>query len=657
MTDQRGNLGVAIAHLERLLATNPVMAEAQAREILKVVPSEAKTLLLLSAALRAQGKFDDAVKILDNPALLRIDQAVLDYERALAYARGGHPQEAIEALKHVVKRAADHPAAWRLMGDQYILLGDLAGADYAYLHHVDAAVGDRRMIEAAAALYDNKLADAEAALRTQLKAFPTDIAAIRMLAEVAARLERYDESERLLARALSLAPSFDAARSNFVTVLHRQNKAAEALSEIDILLKRHPGHAGYRNQQAVVLARLGESARAEELYRGVLKDVPNQPKIWMSFGHTLKTAGKHAEAVEAYRQSVRQQPSLGEAWWSLANLKTFRFGDDDVAAMTHALARADLSAEDRLHLDFALGKAFEDRFEYETSFTHYERANALRRTMLDYDADKVSEHKDTLKRVLTEEFFASRRDGGCEASDPIFIVGLPRAGSTLVEQILASHSSIEGTMELPDIFSMVGRLKDAAAKPFYPDVLAAMTPEERRQLGEEYLARTRIHRKLGRAHFIDKMPNNFLQIGFIAQILPKAKIIDVRRHPMACGFSCFKQHFARGQGFTYSLSDIGRYYADYVELMAHYDAVLPGRIHHIQYEDLVADLESNVRRLLTYCGLAYEEDCLRFYQNDRIVRTASSEQVRMPIFSDALEHWRHYEKWLEPLRKALGTAP
>ena len=656
MTDQRGNLGVAIAHLERLLTSNPAMAEAQAREILKVVPGEAKTLLLLSAALRAQGKFDEAIKVLDNPILIRIDQAVLDYERALGHARGGHPKEAIEALKRVVKLVVHHPAAWRLMGDQYILIGDVAGADDAYLHHVDAAVSDRRMIEAASALHDNKLPDAETILRTLLKAFPTDITAIRMLAEIAARLERYDEAERLITRALTLAPSFDAARSNLVTVLHRQNRADEALTQLDVLLKRHPQHAGYRNQQAVVLARLGESARAVELYRGVLKDVPNQPKIWMSFGHTLKTAGNQAEAIEAYRQSVRQQPSLGEAWWSLANLKTFMFGDDDIAAMTHALAGAALSAEDRLHLDFALGKAFEDRQEYETSFTHYERANALRRTMLDYDADKVSEHKDTLKRVLTKEFFASDAQGGCEAPDPIFIVGLPRAGSTLVEQILASHSMVEGTMELPDIFSMVGRLKDAAGKPFYPDVLAALTPAERTALGEEYLSRTRIHRKLGRPLFIDKMPNNFLQIGFIAEILPKAKIIDVRRQPMACGFSCFKQHFARGQGFTYSLSDIGRYYADYIELMAHFDAVLPGRIHHIQYEALVADLETNVRGMLDYCGLAYEENCLRFYQNDRIVRTASSEQVRMPIFSDALEHWRHYEKWLEPLRKALEPA-
>jgi len=654
--DQRGNLATAIAHLEHLLAANPALAEAQAREILKVVPDEAKTLLLLAAALRAQGQFDEAIKTLENPALGRLAPAVAEYERGVSYARAGRHKEAIQALQRLLRHLPDHPMAWRLLGDQYTLLGDRDGADSAYLHHVNASVHDRRMMEAAKALYDNRVPEAEQILRAQLKAFPTDIAAIRMLAEIAARLERYEEAEKLLHRAITLAPSFDAARSNLATVLHRQNKSVEALAEIGILLQRHPEHAGYRNQQAATLARLGETARAIALYKSVLQEVPNQPKIWMSYGHTLKTAGQQSEAIDAYREAVKQQPGLGEAWWSLANLKTFPFQDADIAAMTRALTRSDISTEDRLHLDFALGKAFEDREDYETSFRHYERANALRHTMLGYDAGTVTEHKDTLKQVLTPAFFENRKEGGSDAPDPIFIVGLPRAGSTLIEQILASHSKVEGTMELPDIFSMVGRLKDAAGKPFYPDMLAALSAEERTRLGEEYLERTRLHRKLGRPFFIDKMPNNFLQIGFIASILPQAKIIDARRHPMACCFSCFKQHFARGQGFTYSLTDIGRYYADYVDLMAHFDAVLPGRIHRIQYEELVADLENNVRRLLDYCGLEFEDNCLRFYQNDRIVRTASSEQVRMPIFSDAVEHWRHYEKWLEPLRNSLGTA-
>ncbi|GAA0525120.1 putative Zn-dependent protease [Rhizomicrobium palustre] len=656
MTDQRGSLATALAHLERLLATNPAMAEVQAQEILKSVPGEPRALLLMAAAQRAQGRFEDAIKTLDHHALGRLDPVLVEYDRAISHARAGHTKEAISLLQRVVKLMPDHPMAWRLLGDQYTLQGDKVGADGAYMHHVNAAVRDRRIMEAAKALFENRVPAAEQILRGHLKAFPTDIAAIRMLAELAARVEHFDEAEKLLARALNLAPSFEAARSNLVTVLHRQNKSVEALRELEILLQRHPTHAGYRNQHAAILARLGETDQAITIYRGVLKDVPNQPKIWMSFGHTLKTAGKRSEAETAYREAVELEPHLGEAWWSLANLKTFRFSYGDIALMQKEAERSDLSIEDRLHLDFALGKAFEDSAEYETSFKYYDRGNTLRRSMLDYDADQVSQHKDLLIQTLTQDFFAGQGAGGSDAPDPIFIVGLPRAGSTLIEQILASHSQVEGTMELPDIFSMVGRLKDAAGKPFYPEVLAALNLEERKALGEEFLARTRIHRKLGKPFFIDKMPNNFLQIGFIAQILPNAKIIDARRHPMACGFSCFKQHFARGQGFSYSLTDIGRYYADYVELMAHFDKVLPGRILRVQYEEVVEDLEGNVRRLLAYCGLPFEEACLRFYQNDRIVRTASSEQVRMPIFQDGLDQWRHFEKWLEPLRKAVGTA-
>lgn len=619
-SDRRGNLATALLHTQQLLARNPQAAETQAREILRAIPGEPAAMFLLAIAQRLQNKTGDALAV----------------------------------LRAIVARLPQHSAAWREIGDLHILRGEMAEANEAYLKHVVASVHERHLIAAGQDLLQNRIPEAEKALRAFLKVHPTDIAAIRMLAEVAARLERFEEAERLLTRALELCPGFDAARSNLVTVLHRQSKTTRALAEIDALLAHEPGHPGYRNQKAVVLARLGETEQSITLYRGVLADSPKQPRIWMSFGHTLKTAGHQSEAVEAYREAVRQSPHLGEAWWSLANLKTFRFEDGDIAAMRSELARADLKPEDRLHLDFALGKAFEDAKDYDASFAHYAAANALRHTMMGYEADEVSAHKNTLKRVLTAEVFATR-PGGSDAPDPIFVVGLPRSGSTLVEQILASHSAVEGTMELPDIFAMVGRLKDKAGKPFYPDVVLALTPEERRALGEEYLARTRIHRKLGRPFFIDKMPNNFLQIGFIALILPKAKIIDVRRHPLACGFSCFKQHFARGQGFTYSLTDIGRYYADYVELMEHFDAVLPGRIHRIQYETLVGDLEGSVRALLDHCSLEFEEACLSFHQNERIVRTASSEQVRQPLYSDALEQWRHYEKWLDPLKKALST--
>jgi predicted Zn-dependent protease len=617
----RGSLWAALANLLKLLAANPALAEAQAREILRVMPDQPDTLLLFAAALAAQDKIDAA----------------------------------ITQLKRLVALDPQHKAAWRDLGDLYTATGDGHAADEAYMRHVAASVNDRALIEAAGALNENRLPDAETILRAVLKDHPTDIGAIRMLAEIAARLERYEQSETLLRRALALAPSFDAARSNLATVLHRQNRSVEAEAEIEKLLERDPKHPGYRNQYAAVLARLGETAQAIDIYGAVLKDIPNQPKVWMSYGHTLKTAGRQTDAVAAYRESLKQQPSLGETWWSLANLKTFRFTDADIAAMQTALTQG-LSDEDRLHLDFALGKAFEDRGDFDASFAHYDAGNARRRAMLDYDAGKTTEHKDLLKRVLSKEFFASRAGAGSKAPDPIFVVGLPRSGSTLIEQILASHSQVEGTMELPDIAAMVGRLRDERGKAFYPDVIASLTADEMKALGEEYLERTRIHRKLGRPFFIDKMPNNFLQIGFIALILPNAKIIDVRRHPMACGFSCFKQHFARGQGFTYSLTDIARYYTDYVDLMAHFDEVAPGRIIRVQYEDLVADLETNVRRLLETCGLPFEENCLSYYQNDRIVRTASSEQVRMPIFSDAVEHWRHYEKWLDLLKSALPQA-
>jgi tetratricopeptide (TPR) repeat protein len=619
-TEPRGSLATALAHTRKLLAVNAAQAEAQAGEILKVVPGQPEALYLLAEALALQDKSD----------------------------------EAIAALKRLVARDPGHAAAWRALGDQYTLAGDGDAADGAYARHLKASVNDPALLQAAAALCDNKLPIAERMLREFLKAHPTDVGAMRMLAEVGARLGRYDDAEKLLARAVALAPSFDAARANYATILHRQNKPAEALAQIELLLEKDRRNPAYRNLQAAVLARLGETERAIKIYEGVLRDHPKQPKAWMSLGHTLKTAGKQKDAIAAYRKSIALLPSLGETYWSLANLKTFRFSGEDIAAMQAQLERT--AAEDRYHLHFALGKAFEDNGEFALSFEHYDKGNELRRKSLDYRAEDISAMVRRQKAFFTAEFLSARAGMGSQAPDPIFVVGLPRSGSTLVEQILSSHSAIEGTMELPDIMAMARRLgarkqQDGA----YPEVLASLGADELKALGEEYLERTRIHRKLGRPFFIDKMPNNFLHAFFIHLILPNAKIIDTRRHPLACSFSCFKQHFARGQGFSYSLDDIGRYYADYVDLTAHMDRVLPGRVHRVHYEEMVRDPEQVIRRLLDYCGLPFEEGCLFFYQNDRIVRTASSEQVRMPIFTEAVEHWRNYETWLEPLKQALGA--
>jgi len=639
-----------------LLAKRPDLAEVQAREILRAMPHHPEALRLLGVALRVKGDAKAAVEILKPLANGRPDAATL-FEFGLALGDLGEVHDAIAVLKRAVRLEPNHVRAWRSLGDQLLLAGDSIGADDAYAQHIKASVNNPKLLEAAAALCENRLAVAEHLLRGFLKENPTDVAAIRMLAETGARLGRYEEAEKLLARAIELAPSFDAARQNYATVLYRQSKAAEALEQLHVLLKEQPRNPAHRALQAAALGQIGEYRRAIVCFEELLKEFPQQPKSWMSYGHTLKTVGRTAESIAAYRKSIELLPSLGESYWSLANLKTFRFDDTDVAAMRAQLERAELAEEDRLHFHFALGKALEDTGVHAESFEQYEKGNALRLAHAPYDREELSDQVRRSRTLFTRAFFAERKGRGCEACDPIFIVSLPRAGSTLVEQILSSHSAVEATMELPDMIAIARRLAGRKRKQedsAYPEILASLDATALKTLGEDFLARTKIQRKSNRPHFIDKMPNNFRHVGLIHLILPNAKIIDVRRHPLACCFSNFKQHFARGQNFTYSLEDIGRYYADYVALMAHFDAVLPGRVHRVMYERLIEYPEAEIRRLLAYLGLPFEEQCLRFYENARPVRTASSEQVRLPLFADAVDHWRNYEPWLGPLKAALG---
>jgi tetratricopeptide (TPR) repeat protein len=652
-----GSLEVALSHAARLLATQPVLAAEQAVEILKVAPDHPVATLLLAVAHRACGDPNRALERLQELCRKQPRWAAAQYELGTTLGSLGQGDAAMAALHRAVALKPDMPDAWLALADHLTAVGDTEGADAAYARHIRSATKDPRLLAPAAALVENKIPEAEALLREHLKRCPTDVAALRMLAEVAARLRRYPDAQALLERCLELAPGFEAARHNYATVLNRQGKAAAALPHVEQLLAREPRNPGYRNLRAAVLANLGDYAGSAAVYAGVLQEFPQQPKVWMSYGHSLKTSGRVAEAVEAYRRAIEMGPNLGEAYWSLANLKTYRFSAADVLAMRNALTRNDLTDEDRLHFEFSLGKALEDEASYEESFTHYAKGNGIRRKSHPYSADENSSFVRRSQALFTREFFAERAGCGAQAGDPIFILGLPRSGSTLLEQILASHSLVEGTMELPDIPQIARELAAGNGRgdegTFFQAV-AALTSAQLRTLGERYLDGTRVLRKSAAPFFIDKMPNNCLYVGLIHLILPNARIIDARRHPLACCFSCFKQHFARGQNFTYGLEDLGRYYRDYVELMAHFDAVLPGRVHRISYEVMVADTEVEVRRLLAHCGLPFEEGCLKFYENERAVRTASSEQVRQPIFREAVDHWRHYERWLEPLKAALG---
>ncbi len=504
-----------------------------------------------------------------------------------------------------------------------------------------------RLIEAALALHDNRLHDAEPLLKAHLRADPFDVAAIRMLAELAGRIGRYKDAESLLRRAVELSPGFTAARANLALVLYRLNKPTEALAELDLVLGEDPDNPGHANLKAAALARIGGFDEAIRLYESVLAATPDQPRVWMSYGHMLKTVGRLADGIAAYRRALSIAPGLGEVWWSLANLKTVRFDDADIAAMQAALG-GEFSDEDRFHLDFALGKACEDRKQAERAFAHYEAGNALRRTKISYDADETERFVDRSIALATRDFFDARARQGCDAPDPIFILGMPRAGSTLIEQILSSHSQVEGTSELADIPTLARQVEH------YPMGLAELPPERLREMGAEYLRRAAVQRQTDRPYFIDKLPNNWAHLPLIHLILPGAKIVDARRHPLGCCFSNFKQHFARGQGFSYDLGDMGRYYRDYVRLMAHLDAVRPGLVQRVFYEAMVEDTEAQVRTLLAACGLEFEPGCLEFHKTERAVRTPSSEQVRQPIFREGTEAWQPFECWLDPLKAALG---
>jgi len=655
-TTDRGDLQIALKNAADLLAHDPQLAEEQAHEILKVYPDTIEAKRILATAFRLQKMPRKGLDVLAPLLAGHTDSPDFLHEIAQCQGGVGRGDEAIKALRRAVTIDPKHAAAWQSLGHQLAVAGDEEGSRQAFERHFELSTPHPELVEAVKLLREGKLGKAERIVRDLLKKHPADVSAIRVLADIGIKLGQWKDASHLLERCLELAPDFHVARHSYAMALMRLQKPEAAIHEAEKLLAQEPNNPNFLTLKASVLTRIGDQSGALEIYEKVLKNYPNQARAQMSYGHTLKTVGKLDEAIEAYKKCIRLSPEVGEAYWSLANLKTFRFSDEDVDNMRRQVTTEGGDADDQSHLAFALGKALEDRKGYDESFKFYKRGNAIRRI----------EHRHNLKvnvleslrqvRALPRGFFEQRKGWGCQAPDPIFVVGLPRAGSTLLEQILASHSQVEGTSELQDIIGISRKLgaktrENPAGK--YPEVLAELTQDQVRELGESYLETTRIHRT-DTPFFIDKMPNNFRHIGLIHLILPNSKIIDARRHPMGGCFSGFKQLFAHGQTFTYGLEDIGKYYRDYVKVMDHWDAALPGRVHRVQYEEMVADTDAQIRALLDYCELDFEEQCLRFYETDRAIRTPSAEQVRKPIYKEGLEQWRNFEAHLDPLKEALG---
>ncbi len=510
----------------------------------------------------------------------------------------------------------------------------------------------RRLQQIASNLDSNRIELAEKELSEYLAKRPGDADAISLMARTQLRLGRRGAAAALLARCLERAPDFGAARYNYADMLFQLKEFDAALGELEKLMISNGDNPLFRQLKASIFEAIGENEQALAIWEQLAAENPDRAESWLSYGHALRAMGFQEKSVAAYRRAIEIRPSFGLAYWSLANMKTVRFSEADIAAMHEHLKRAGIAADDRIHLQYSLGKAYEDRRAYEQSFEHYARANASLRVLIKYNPENVTKVVVRSKALFTPEFLQSRSDAGCKGPDPIFIVSLPRAGSTLIEQILSSHSAIEGTAELPYITALAKQLEESEGTS-YPKCLEKLEPAAFKALGEAYLRRTQVHRKLGRPFFIDKMPPNFFYVGMICLILPNARIIDARRNPAACCLSMFKQYLDRKA--RPRLSELGRFYRDYVELMAHFDSVLPGRIHRVIYENMVANPEAETRRLLDYLGLPFEESCLRFYETKRSVLTPSSEQVRRPISGEAVDHWRNYEPWLGPLTESLGS--
>lgn len=656
-TTQENDVASLIKSAEQALRNGDKDAAASfAANAIEIDGEDVDALYMLAVVQRYLRQSHQAFKTLDRLIAVFPTFGRAYQEQGYNFKESGALPDAAMAFAKAVQHNPALISAWRELLALYKITNHDPGIRLAEAELARLVELPKELVTINSLIHEQKLFKAEQICRAYLKKHPQDVEAMRLLAILAVKLSVYDDAEFLLESCVVFDPENLRVRTDYIDILHKRQKFEKAFEEASFLKNKYPGNVAFEisyGNQNVALGRYEEALR---VYDRVIETHPKLDAPHLSRGHVLKTIGRLDEGIGAYRAAYHARPDFGDAYWSLANLKTYRFEDHEIDQMKTKFEAVQTALIDRFHLAFALGKAYEDRADYAAAFQYYDQGNQLKKSQSRYKSSVIADAMQQQIEICDRAFFDKVRDWGASHSDPIFVVGLPRAGSTLLEQILASHSRVDGTMELPDIIAMAHRLNGRriiSDNPKYPGVLHRMQQADFEKFGDQYLDNTQCHRKSA-PFFIDKMPNNFMHIGFIHAILPNAKIIDARRDPMACCFSGFKQLFADGQEFTYSLEDLGAYYRGYVELMAHWDAVLPGRVLRVQYEDVVADFEAQVRRILEYCDLPFERSCLQFYDTERSVRTPSSEQVRQPIYKTGIDQWRHFEPWLSPLKEALG---
>lgn len=640
-------------------------AAAGAKRLLVGDPANRDLLLIEAHSLRMMQHTDAALEALERFAVHHSNFSQMFLERGLCHVARRDAPAAIADLRMAVTINPAHAMGWRMLDGLYRMTGDQRSAELAGRHFAHLSSLPPPIVHAKVLYGDGEVDAAEMLIRRFLLEAGNHPEAMRVLAQIGHLRNVLDDAETLYEGLLAMVPDHDEARHEYVQVLIARHKFPQASDALAPLLKRDPHSHAHRIQAATIKVGLGDFASVIPEYRAMISEIHGDSleervrradlNLWL--GHALKTEGLTAEAIDAYMAATVDRPDFGDAWWSLANLKTYRFPSASIALMQEQLEATATAEFDRIHIAFALGKGLEDVGDYAASWEAYTRGNVMHRAGNNYFPEVFETNTREQKRVCTKAFFEARSGWGLDDPAPIFVLGLPRSGSTLIEQILASHSMVEGTQELPDIQRIVHELQGRELNfdnPRYPGVLTDLDAAAIHRFGVQYISDTNPNRILGRPHFIDKMPNNFRHIGLIHLILPNARIIDARRGAMSCCFSNFKQLFAQGQEFTYGIEEIARYYRTYVELMDHWDEALPGRVLRVQHEDVVNDLEGSVRRILDYCGLPFEPACVEFHKNKRSVRTPSSEQVRQPIFRDGLEQWKNYEPYLGQLREILG---